>query len=335
MNYINEGSFFDYLGIDKISNDEHIFPSGEGWQTALRALANFPKNTELFEYRNIGAIMSFFTNINPKGYRGNFDDEKIYRVAIFIEDLISLHNLGYIKGLKPISQLKFDLNNFNELLDNGFTADENGNALAAIKLPDGSFKIATINKPNIKEKILDYFGIEYIEDYTLEELNELFEEFDASNQDFIEIEDKICISELGWETLLNINKQFIIPEEIQNIINPLLSIKYYSTSVREISIYLENELKLFHGIKTFGDKLIETHIKECVKFNNGNFNAGIKVYKQELRTMNKFIRNEFIHNIFEISYENYISILYRQCELYNLMKHAFLRLKKQSNSANN
>lgn len=328
MNYTEKNSFFDYSGIYKISDDVHIFPNGEGWQMALRALANFPKSTGLYEYSNVGAIMSFFTNINPKGYRGDFNDEKIYRVAIFIEDLISLHNLGYIIGLKPISELKFDLNNFNEMLDFGFIADKNGNALAGYELPDGNLKITIINKPNIKERILDYFGIECIEDYTLEELNELFEEYDVSNQDFIEVEDKICISELGWETLLNINKQFIIPEEIKNIINPLLSIKYYSTSVREISIYLENELKLFHDTNSFGDKLIDIHIKECVKYNNGNFNAGIKVYRQELRTMNKFIRNEFIHNLFEISYENYMSILYRQCELYNLMKHAFLRLKK-------
>ena len=112
MNYLKDGSFFDYWGHSNISENSHIFPNGEGWQMALRALANFPKDTGLYEYGNVGAIMSFFTNVNPKEYRGDMQSEKLYRVAIFIEDLISLHNLGYIIGLKPISNLKFEINNF-------------------------------------------------------------------------------------------------------------------------------------------------------------------------------------------------------------------------------
>jgi hypothetical protein len=78
--------------------------------------------------------------------------------------------------------------------------------------------------------------------------------------------------------------------------------------------------------RLYGKELISAHIEKCVLKNNNNFNAGLKLYKQELNTLARFVRNPFMHRTFEISEDHFNRIFYRQCYVFCLMEQAFKKL---------
>jgi len=320
--FLDNESLFEYGGISHLSDQAPAFPLGEGWQIALRSLVNYPIGTELYVIETCGAEYTLLTNTNPKNYKGDIWDEKLLHTALFVEDLIELQQKGYVEGVKPITEFQYMLNKFNSLLKAGCTLDENGDLLFYTGTPEKGIHKHTLERPKIEKYASDYLSEEWDEIYR----EELIAKYKDSEKKYIEIPDSFNVTEQGKQEFIKMAKKLWIPTRIESRIKPLIDLNLFDTAVRETAILCEDILKKFHKTHSFGEKLIELHIKKCIEANAGMYNAGIKVYRQELRLMNIFTRNPFMHNIFDISRENYDAILYRQCELFRLMEQAFKKI---------
>lgn len=319
-------NIFEYEGIYHISDDAAIFPLGEGWEVALKSLANYPYETKLYKVEIVGAIMCFLTNKKEaKKNVVNFDQNLLY-TAVFIDDLIELCELGYIEGAEPVTEFGFKLDQYHELIDSGLSVLENGDLLFCTKSEDGSLEKHTLKKPRLEDYVCDYLGEDWEEDYR----DEMIRDYESGNKGFIRIEESIRITESGYEKLLELSSNWKAPHELEVLARPLIEIKYFDTVIRDVAALIETKLKSFHGVNKFGYDLINHHIKKCIEYNSGKLNAGIKVYQQELRTLNKFVRNDFMHNKFSIDEKNFNFIFQRQCDVFNYMNRVFERISNKS-----
>ncbi|MDX9925510.1 MAG: hypothetical protein RBS48_12170, partial [Ignavibacteriaceae bacterium] len=297
---------------------------GEGVDIALRSIANYPFDTKLYEIETIGTIMTFLSNFKQeKGDKTDIWDKKILHTAIFVEDLIELQKNGLIDGIIPISEFKYEMNKFNSMKESGFKTNSQGDLEFYLNLPDIGLQKHTHPKPILENYVSDYLGEPWNEKYR----SELIEEYEAGNKPFIEIDNFIRLTEKGYLKIEEIAKKYEIKSQIKELVEPLITIRYFDTVVREVAVFLESNLRKFHNIDKFGEALIEFHINECIKANKNNYNAGLKVYRQELRTMNRFVRNEFMHNKLIISEDNLRFILMRQSDALDMMEQAFEKMK--------
>lgn len=321
--YLLKHTIFNYGGIVNLKNAAPSFPMGEGWQIALMDLASYPFGTKLFEIETIGVIATFLTTQNPNTFKDKkVNKDSFLQSAFFPEDLIDLHNMGYISGLEPITWFKYKLNEYNDWIKWGYVPTKEGNIESYVNLPKIGKQKTIIEKPRIEKYVEEYLGTAWEE----EDRDWLIKEYEDDNKTFIEIADSIKLTERGFQKYLELAQNVDVPEEINSIIKPLLEIEYYDTAVREVAVYFETLLKEFHDVKLFGEKLINYHIKKCKTANDNKMIPGIKVYRQELRSNNRYVRNEFMHKKFKIEKENYMAILFRQIRLFKLINQAFQKL---------
>lgn len=316
-------SLFDYEGINHISDSVPVFPLGEGAETALRSIANYPINTELYEIETIGSIVSFFSNFKPSGNKKDIWDKKLLHTAIFVEDLIELEKNGFIIGVKPITKFKYDLNLYSALKKSGCEVTNDGDLIFYVDIPNLGFQKYIHPKPIIENYVSNYLSEPWDEKYRYELINE----YETGDKLCIEIDNFIQLTEKGYSRIKEIAREYILKKEIETLVEPLIKIGYLDTAVREVAVLLESKLKQFHNCNKFGENLIDFHIDECIKANDGINNAGLKVYRQELRTMNRFVRNEFMHNKFSITEDNLRFLLMRQDDVFDMMEQAFEKLK--------
>lgn len=318
-------NLFQYDGLWHIADTSPIFPTGEGWLSALRTIANFPFPTKLYELEDIVGL-KLLMNIPPSNIRsskGDPYDEKYYHCAVWSDDLLELHNRNMLTGIVPVTEFEFQMNKYNSLIKAGFPEDENGDLIVMIQDPTShKFIQSKIEKPRIEKYVSEFLAEAF--DETIRD--ELIMEYEKDNKRFVLIPDSIELTQSGHDLLIQSSQSFDIPKEVEDRIRPLIDIQYYDTAIREVAILFEFKLKQFHNTDKFGDKLIGLHIDKCQEGNNGKLNAGIKVYRQELRTINKYIRNEFVHNLKSIDEAQFKAILFRQCTLYKYIDQALIFL---------
>jgi len=279
-----------YGGIIAIHADWPMYPSGIGWQIALRTLGNFPKGTKFYEIDDIDRC-KLLVNQDPKTLKAPFDS-KHYHIAIWHEDLIKLKAKGLLDGVIEKSGYEFKLvcfENFKKQLGENLKEDNEGNIILYIKDNNGQFQETKYSKP----------------------------EFDEDEEDFVFrdcaiITNTINLTAKGIDELIKLSNEISFTEELNNLTEPLIKIGKFDTAIREASVLLETRIKEYHsGLDLYGQSLVDYHIEKIIK-NNDNFNsAAIKCYRGELRTIFKFIRNDFAHNLKILTKEQCMVILYR------------------------
>jgi len=317
MNYLEKG-ILEYDGLMHVADTSPIFPIGEGWDIALRTLSNFPFGTKLYELEEI-CRLKLLINLPQKSWGKDPYNEKNYHCAVWDNELIELKRKGLINGVTEANEWEWRINNFKKITKPypkskyPMFYNENNDFIGFYR-EDSKF-INIIENPE-KSFILEYFGGEISD----EDFFEVAEEYNfRAEKEFALIEDGITINSEGINVLLEISQEFNLNKDLHERVEPLIRIGYYDTVIRENAIYFESLLKDIHKTQKYGDQLIDEHIKKCIENNNGIFNAGLKVYRQELRTINKYIRNEFIHNLKEIDVAQFNAILYRQNTLYEYL----------------
>jgi len=316
INYLDQ-DLFQYGGIWGIRDDSSIFPIGQGWEIALRTIASYPAGTKLYELEEVIGLKMLINKPKNK-IQGDPYHEKFLHCAIWCEDILALVERDFIKGAVPATEFEWQLNKFNSMLNFGFSTNENGD----IKCYLGEEKREQIiPKPKIEDYIADYAE----EGLTDEDRAELIDDY-SRYKPFLLIPIALELSEKGRRYILENSQVFEIPQRIEKRIGPLIEISYYDTAIREVAILFESMLKKFHRSTLFGEELIELHISMCISANENQYSAGIKIYRQELRKVNRFIRNEYLHNLKEVDQGEFYSILYKQCSLFKLMEQAFKKL---------
>lgn len=291
-----EPGYLGYGGIIAIHANWPNYPSGIGWKIALKALGNFPRNTKFYEIDDIDRC-KLLINQNPFNLK-NPTNDKYYHTSIWHSDLVELHKKGFIKGIVEKSDYEFELIKFEKLkisLGDNYRQDENENLFFNIKNKDGALLELRCAKPSYDENHWMY-------------------------RDCAIIPNAISLTNEGFQELKCLSRKFELSEKIELLTKPLLNLKRYDTAIREASLLIESSLKEFHNTNKFGQHLIEFHINDIVKNNGDNYSAVIKCYRGELRTIFKFIRNDFAHNFKILREEQCRVILQRIDQTYNEFK---------------
>ena len=286
-----------YGGIIAIHANWPMYPPGIGWQIALKNLGNFPSETKFYEIDDIDRCKLLINQI-PNNLSDPFDS-KHYHIAVWHEDLISLKEKGLVSGVIEKSNYEFELiryENFKKQLGENLKEDKEGNIILYIKDDSGQLRETKYNKP------------EYDED-------------DFVFQDCAVIPETINLTTKGIEELIKLSNEIIFTNELKELTEPLIKIKRFDTAIRDSSLLVETQIKEFHNRPNlYGQRLVDFHIEEIIK-NNDNFNsAAIKCYRGELRTIFKFIRNDFAHNFKVLTEEQCLVILSRINDTLNEFK---------------
>lgn len=287
-----------YGEIFAIHADWPNYPSGIGWEIALKTLGNFPEGTKFYEIDDIDRC-KLLINLNPKKLNDNYD-EKHYHSAIWHTDLIELLKRELITGIVEKSNYEFDLYRFEDFkskLGEHLQEDNEGNIILYCKDDEGNYRENKYRKPIAEDEAEDWIY-----------------------RDCVIIPDSISLTKKGISKLIDLSKGIEYGEEIKKLTQPLLRLKRFDTAIREASLLIETSIKKFHNEDLFGQKLIEFHIKDIVKNNDGFYSAAIKCYRGELRTIFKFIRNDFAHNFKDITEGQCRVILQRIDQTYNEYK---------------
>ena len=266
-----------------------MYPRGIGWKIALKALGNFPGNTMFFEIDDIDRC-KLLINKNPVGLSDPFDS-KHYQIAIWHEDLIDLSRRDFISGVIEKTDYELGLYQFERLkesLGSHLNLDQEGNIIFYIKDDDGNLKESIYQKP-AKEDDDDF------EHYACVIIPKAFR-----------------LTENGLLALSDLAQKSEINKELKELTDPLIKINRLDTAIRDASLLVETRIKEFHKRPDlFGQNLVEFHIKDVIKNNNGFNWAAIKCYRGELRAIFKFIRNDFAHNFKVLSVDQCKMILRR------------------------
>lgn len=282
--------FLGYGGIIAIHANWPMYPPGIGWRIALKTLGNFPNGTFFYEVDDIDRC-KLLINQEPSKLSDPFDSNH-YHISIWHEDLIELKDKGFITGLVDKSDYEFEMIRFENLkkeFGDHLKLDESGNIILYLKDGNGKLRETKYRKP---------------------ESDEDEENFALKNCAIIP--NGVSLTEDGIKELNNLSKKISLIEELNTLTQPLIEIKRFDTAVRDASLLVETKIKEYHKRPDlFGQKLVELHILEVIK-NNDHFNsAAIKCYRGELRTIFKFIRNDFSHNFRVLTEEQCKLILAR------------------------
>jgi hypothetical protein len=270
----NFPGYLGYGGIIAIHAAWPNYPSGIGLEIALEALGAYPKGTEFYEIDDIDRCKLLITE-NPVN-RKDYYDNKYYHTAIWHEDLVKLKKNEFITGVIEKSEFEFKLiefENFKKMLGSNAIEDSEGNLILYFKNEAGEKQESIYNKPKPEEEEEEYI-----------------------DRNCVYIHEKITLTEKGYSKLKELSQNIKLAEPISDLVEPLIKLNRYDTAIREASLFLETTLKAFHKTDLYGQNLVDYHIKDVTQNNNQNKSAAIKNYRGELRTIFKFIRNEFAHN---------------------------------------
>lgn len=264
------------LNIEFITADWEAYPIGHGWETALENLSWFNPATKFYKIDDISTSLLFVAKDPNELRKRKLDpyNKNYYHISIWHKDLIELHQLGLVSGIKPLTDYQYHLLWFKQRTeDQGIWVDENN----IHHYPNGT---QAEGFPRPQEG-------EYDDDYNL----------------WVDIPDGyIQLTPLGIEKINEPMAEFYINAAIAERIMPLFEIKYYDSAVREASIMLELKLIELNNSNQIGQKLVDEHYKNlCAKFSGAD--SYLKYYRGLLRCSVNFIRNEYAH-AFPITNEN-------------------------------
>jgi len=269
-----------YGGIIAIHADWPIYPTGIGWEIALKSLGNFPQGSRFYEVDDIDRC-KLLTNEELKP-NVDYYHEKHYHLAIWHSDLIELKKQGLIEGIVEQSDHEFELEKFEKFkkyLEGNLKEDNDGNIILHTKDEKGKLHEVKYYKPLLEEE----------------------EEEELAFKNCVSLSDSITLTSEGLNKLAELAQGIDYSQNLKILIEPLLSIQRYDTAIRDASLLIETNIKTFYKSNLFGQKLIDFHIEDIIR-NNDNFNsAAIKCYRGELRTIFRYIRNDFAHNFKVIS----------------------------------
>ncbi|MEO9871178.1 hypothetical protein [Ekhidna sp.] len=283
-------------GMMAIHADWPIYPPGMGWKLALTTMANFPNGTSFYQIDDIDKCI-LFVDSDP-GNLTDVYDYKNYHLAMWHEDLIELQEMSLIEGVRAISDFEFSMIKFKEI-EKVFGPhnkyDRDGNLLLPLKNTEGELAESTYSRP-IKH------------------------EDDEHHKTFAKVESTVSITPEGFRKVYEIVQELKFHEEIESLVMPFIEIKKYDAAVREASLFLESSIRKLHQTHLYGQRLIEFHIRDVIVKNRENFSSAIKNYRGELRTVFKFIRNDFAHNFKILTEDQCKSIVVRISNVYSEFK---------------
>jgi hypothetical protein len=269
--------------------DWPAYPQGDDFYTPLLQLTAFPPGTEFLVVDDID--QSFLVVADVKGKKlDDPHDQKHFHVAIWYEDLRELHQRGLIEGVELVSEQRWQEEHWRRVKQD---------------VPDGA--------------TLGYLGTDG-EFIPVKEPD--FAEYDDEQGGYVISTDcRLRITNSGRRVLLTeLRKEWTdlhvgVGERVAHLFN----LAYYDTAIREACVQLEDEIKKYVSLDLWGNPLAEkfvTKLREEKKL----LESYLRTFRQELRTVFKFIRNDFMHNLREADEAAAYAMLFRIARVRSMLQ---------------
>jgi hypothetical protein len=250
--------------------DWPVYPAGHGWELALQSLSLFPPDIRFVELSEIDQCFLLIARGAGKNFtQQNGDDlfhEKWFHVAVWRKDLTELHRRGFLTDTSLITEYKAALSYYNKYKNMGIEVN-------------GEFRSLNLRCPQPSD-------------------------FEDNRPSVLVISPKgLMLSPEAYTAALSLARpvEHLYPA-IAERVGPVLKIPLYDTAVREASLILETTLRHSTGkTDTYGDVLVDDYYRYLLSLSGGKSTAFFKTLRSELKTLFKFVRNDFAHRLKDIT----------------------------------
>ncbi len=210
-------------------------------------------------------------------------DPRNFHVAAWHEDLTELENKKFIDGIETGTERQWHQVRWKE-----FYSTIPGGAKIGFKDKQGKF--VPINEPS----------------------------FDVYEDD--EEWKPFVVAPSGRIRVTNLGRNFVhtaiesqhpnIASSISEKIRRLFELEFFDTCIREACVQLEHEIKIQIKSDAWGDRLIDEFIR-YLQDQRQFLESTVRTLRQELRSIFKLIRNDYMHNLLEADKTTALVILFR------------------------
>lgn len=269
--------------------DWPAYPQGDDFHTPLLQLTAFPPGTEFEVIDDIDQSVLLVADI-PGKKRDDRYDPKLFHVAIWHEDLCELRSRELIEGGESVS-----LKESHEHLMSLLRKDSPDGTTIGYKDPEGKF--IPLPEPD-------------------------FSDFDDEIRNHaIPHGRRVSVTRTGRAFLLaKLRSEFASIEDfVTERVRHLYELTYYDTAIRDACAQLETEIKAYTGSQSWGDRLTEELVSK-LRDEDKILESYVRVLRQELRTVFKFIRNDYMHNLRDADEASAFAILFRIARVRSALK---------------
>jgi hypothetical protein len=262
-------------GVIAIHADWPIYPEEHGSDLALLWLTTFPEPTTFKCIDDIDQCCLLLANVKGSNLNEPFADRN-FHVAIWHEDLIGLHEKGFVSGVDGVLTER-------EWYDRILSDIPPGPYFFELK--DGTLKEVEFPRDSDQDDTRPYAA-------------------QVAREGL-----RVTTAGLSRATslLANLEDDFKI---LGDRVPPLLTQGYFDTAVREACIGIESRIKASIASNCWGDTLANEFIIDLRK--SGRFlESYLRVLRGQLRTALKFIRNDVMHNFLSMNETECRAILLR------------------------
>lgn len=247
--------------------DWPAYPQGENFRTPLLQLTAFPAGTEFRVLDHVDQSTLFAACVQGAKLAQPFAARN-FHVAIWYKDLIELNKRGFLEGVRRASEREWEQDRWQRLL---------------ARIPAGAQMGYVVAGEFIRIETPDF---------------EAYDDDSARGKFVLCPSDCITIRPAGRDFVLQELGaiQADIMAALDTRVVDLFERGYHDTCIREACVQLEHEIRLRTGAEAFGDRLVEVFV-ETVRAQQRYLESYVRSFRQELRAVFKFIRNDFMHNL--------------------------------------
>jgi hypothetical protein len=282
MTLADHPGFMEYEdgSIEILHADWPVYPAGHSSKVVLQSLAMFPQAVHFQQIDDIDrCLLLVATGSGPCLVpQGDLFDEKWFHVAVWRDDLMVLYEQQFVTGVSLVSEYEAATAYYKQ-------------HKALLVRTDGGFRKLDLPCPQPGE-------------------------FEDDRPTVARISPEgIAVTDSGFQANLAAARPLegLCPE-IKERVSAVLAIPLFDTAVREAGVILETRLREIVGSSAFGQDLVREYYKLICSRQRERPSAFFKVLRGELRTLFKFVRNDFAHSLHEISESQCRSLLDRMSQ---------------------
>jgi hypothetical protein len=253
-------------------------------------LTAFPARTEFIVVDDIDRSLLLIANVRC-GVPSKPFDPRNFHIAVWYEDLIELENRGFVTGIEGVTERKWRQRKWSDVRSRVPPGTEIGHL-------DANGQFTPLKEPSLENYEDDVGWAPFV----------------------VSAEGRITVTEQGRRFLLTELRAENV--EFSTAISPrvarLFELGFFDACIREACVHLEHEIKVRITSDEWGDKLTESFIN-ALRTKKQFLESYVRTLRQELRTVFKLIRNDYMHNLLDADEVTAYTILVRIARIRSML----------------
>jgi hypothetical protein len=282
------------------------YPMGDTWQAALVDIGSFPEGTAFTPIDYIDRCV--LLHVRGLGSYSDEFDERGFHIAVWDESMQELINRNYITlvGADFVTSRRYEERKRDALRES--ILNEITKTGSETPIEDPLTHLGYLFKGEFRPVELPS-----LEDYEDDDEEEGL--FVSRSWFHYNPSARISITREGLRQLDEFwDRAFKVPTQARNRIIPLIENRMYDTALRELGVLLESSMRRATSSSAYGQSLVDVFISHLL-IGQRHDDWSLKVLRKELRTAFKFVRNEFAHNIVDLSRPRARALIGRMCHV--------------------